>query len=320
MYVLGIDGGGTKTKGVIADHLGNVYASKTVGATNQNGVDIHTVESELSNLFTSLKSQNREVFSKLHTIFAGMSGVDRPEAKEAMKEILLNLAPSHVNIMIDNDGINALYSGTLGAPGIVQIAGTGSITFGMNRNGERKRIGGWGYLIDDEGSGYDIGRSALHAVFKAFDGRGPKTVLTEMIHQHFNVSVTPGLIQYIYEPGKSRSVIAPLSKYVSEAVDKNDEVAKEIISNASGKLANSIGSLCGQLFKNDKNEQPIPVVLVGGVFNRDDLFLRKIHENVKMNVRLIKPELEPVDGAVIAALKHANKEIDLIFLENMKRV
>jgi N-acetylglucosamine kinase-like BadF-type ATPase len=316
MYVLGVDGGGTKTTGVISDSSGHIYAKEQVGATNQNGVDRNIIERELTSLIESLKNQNPEVFPQLGTAFAGMSGVDRPDAKKVMRNYLTKLLPEHTQIVIDNDGVNALYSGTLGAPGIVQISGTGSITFGINVNGERKRVGGWGYLIDDEGSGYGIGRDALNAVFKAFDGRASKTALTEMILTHFNVVQEPDLIKFIYEVGKSRGVIAPLSKLVAQAADRGDEVSKQILFKSSVKIADSIRSLKNQLF----DERTVTVVLAGGVFNRSDLIMPDIKEalkNTNCDVDLVKPQMEPVGGAVIAALKHKNIKLQDSFLEKI---
>ncbi|OCA85885.1 hypothetical protein A8F94_13600 [Bacillus sp. FJAT-27225] len=321
MYVLGIDGGGTKTKGVIADRFGNVYASETVGATNHNGVELDSVKKELFVLFASLRNQNEKIFLMLDTVFAGMSGVDRPESREAMKKLLACFIPSKARIIVDNDAMNALYSGTLGIPGIVQIAGTGSITFGINADGERQRAGGWGYLVDDEGSGYDIGRAAVNAVFKAYDGRGPKTILTNMLLGHFQVQEPPELIPFIYEAGKSRNAIAPLSKYVTAALDEHDEVASQIVHDASFKLAKAIECIRNTLFK--ESNKPIPVVLAGGVFNREDLLVPILQTKLlQLNVRvqLMKPEIEPVGGAVIAGFAGSNQSINKSFVENMNRV
>ncbi|WP_010677295.1 BadF/BadG/BcrA/BcrD ATPase family protein [Bacillus timonensis] len=321
MYVLGIDGGGTKTKGVIADEFGNVYAVAQVGATNQNGVDIQRVKKEFETLFSSLRSQNEEAFMNLHTIFAGMSGVDRPQAKQISKDILVKLAPTHTTVIIDNDGVNALYSGTLGAPGIVQICGTGSITFGVNGKGERKRVGGWGYLIDDEGSSYELGREALHAIFRAYDDRGPKTVLSEMILRHFQIANPSDLISIVYGAKHPREVIAPLSKCVTEAVDQDDEVAKELIRESGSKVASSIHHLYNQLFPSNRRE--VPIVLVGGLFLRSDLFVPIIETFLKQNqlpTKLVKPEIEPVGGAVAAAIAHADGKLDADFIKNISEM
>ncbi|WP_099360818.1 N-acetylglucosamine kinase [Fredinandcohnia onubensis] len=318
MYVMGIDGGGTKTKGVIADEFGNVFAEALVGATNQNGADHHSIEKELETLFSSLKSQHKEAFENLHTIFAGVAGVDRPEAKKIMEGILVKLAPSQARVIIDNDGVNALYSGTLGAPGIVQICGTGSITFGVNDKGERKRVGGWGYLIDDEGSSYELGREALHSIFKSYDNRGPKTVLTETIVQHFHITDPSDLISVVYGAKHPREIIAPLSKYVTEAADQDDEVAKELIRESGAKIASSIHHLYNQLFPS--NEREVPVVLVGGLFTRSDLFVPIIEgflKHIQLPITLVKPLIEPVGGAVAAALYHAGGKPDKKFVEKI---
>lgn len=310
MYVLGIDGGGTKTTGVISDEQGKVVAWETVGASNQNGAEISVVKGEFNKLFSSLKRQNEEAFSRVTTVFAGMSGVDRPDAKKVINSIISELSPSNVSIIIDNDGVNALYSGTLGNPGIVQIAGTGSISFGINNQGERGRVGGWGYLIDDDGSGYSIGRDALIAVYRSFDERGSKTILTEKILHHFQVSSPPDLVKLIYAVGKSREMVSPISKLVVEAADEGDMVANHILQQSGEKIAESIVSLIRKLFS--KHNGTIPVVLVGGVFNRDDLFIPIIESNIEnsgLNVIITKPVIQPVGGAVIAALKHSNLHI-----------
>ena len=95
-------------------------------------------------------------------------------------------------MIVRNDAFNALYSGTLGEPGIVQIAGTGAVTLGINENGEVARSGGWGYLFDDEGSGFYLGNEALKAVFRSFDNRGKKTSLTDRITEYFASTKRPG--------------------------------------------------------------------------------------------------------------------------------
>ena len=104
-----------------------------------------------------------------------------------------------MNVTVDHDAITALYSGTLGRPGIVQIAGTGAITYGINQNGERGRVGGWGHLFSDHGSGYAIGRDGLSAAFMAHDGLTEYTSLTELFLQHFEKEELPDIIRAIYQ-------------------------------------------------------------------------------------------------------------------------
>lgn len=322
MYVLGIDGGGTKTAGVLADCSGRAAAMITAGPTNQNGADMKAIEHELKRMLDAIKSQNEEGYSQISAVFAGMSGVDHPESKARMRAILEKLLPPSVQIMIDNDGVNALYSGTLGEAGIVHISGTGSISFGVNPLGERARAGGWGYLVDDEGSGYALGRDAVNAVFKDYDGRGKPTLLTSLITEHFQLESVPDLITHIYEPGKARAAMAPLSRLVAEAADRGDEIAGEIIRKAAVQMSESIGSVIGRLFKGDASRgEAIPVVLVGGVHSRADLFVPVIKEELARtgcHAEFIRPDVPPVFGALTAAWKHTGNPVTKKHVQNFK--
>src|SRR5699024_3577731 len=105
---------------------------------------------------------------KISRIFAGVSRTDHPCARQTIVDTLTEVMPSTASTTVDNDAIIALYSGTMGKPGIVQISGTGSITYGINEQGERSRVGGWGHFIDERGSGYGLGHDALHATFLEF--------------------------------------------------------------------------------------------------------------------------------------------------------
>lgn len=321
MYVLGIDGGGTKTAGVITDQEGNLVAQGRVGATNPNSVDLTSVKKELNCLFTALKAQNGAAFSQLISVFAGMSGVDRAEDKMAITQLIKSFLPQGAKLSVDNDGVNALYSGTLGRAGIVNISGTGSITFGMNEKGLRKRAGGWGYLIGDLGSGYSIGRDALQSAFEAYDGCGKKTLLTELILQFTKAPSLSDLIPSIYELGKARKVIAPLSRLVVQAADQGDEVAQRILQKAANDMAVGIECLLTQLFhdRGRNSVSKIPVVLTGGVYSRSDCFIPTIKERLsRMNeaeIEFIVPDVPPVAGGVIAAWRNVDVDVEDRFVK-----
>jgi N-acetylglucosamine kinase-like BadF-type ATPase len=325
MYVLGIDGGGTKTKGVIADQRGKIIAQHTVGATNPNSVDPSVVGNELRELFNGLKKQGGSALGELSAVFAGMSGVDRPEDQDLIKKLLQKFLPSEVKLVVDNDGVNALYSGTLGHPGIVNIAGTGSITFGMNADGRRDRVGGWGYLIGDPGSGYAIGRAALQSVYDSYDGSGEKTSLSGLIKGHFMVDELPNIIQKIYEPGKARKAVAPLSQLVVKAADEGDKVAQGILFNAGKDMAKAIKTLLTKLFpkglNKDQATETALLVLTGGVYQRSDLFIPTIQEELQRRgsrVEIILPQVPPVAGALVAALTSEGIDVTPSFLDQLK--
>src|SRR5690625_5281192 len=150
-YVIGIDGGGTKTVAVIANTAGEVKVSSLVGPTNPNVLSFAALKETINNLFHQLRDQAPDAISRVETVFAGISGAGTEEKQNTIKKILMENVPSSTYFQVVPDSINALYAGTFGKPGIVQIAGTGSITYGINRENKHWRIGGWGYLFGDEG-------------------------------------------------------------------------------------------------------------------------------------------------------------------------
>ena len=138
--------------------------------------------------------------------------------------------------MVDNDAIIALAGGTMGKPGIVVIAGTGSIAFGVNEEGKRARSGGWGYVLGDEGSAYYIGLKALNSVTRAEDGRGQPTLLSQAIFDHFSIDSVDGLVRLAYIDGFDRIDGADLSVIVAEAAEEGDETALRILWQAGAEL------------------------------------------------------------------------------------
>lgn len=302
MYVLGIDGGGTKTTAVVADENGTVYMRAITRGSNINTMTAKEFEIVMSGLLLQLNLQNDSIYNQISICFAGMAGVGESGRDAEVADLLRKYLPKDIHIIIENDAFNALYAGTLGEPGIVQIAGTGSITFGVNDESKMVRSGGWGYLFDDEGSGFHLGNEALRAVFREFDQRGLATSLTNAVLQYFEVNLVPDIIGKVYGLEHPRSIIAPLSRLVVDAAMDNDEVAKCIIADACEEMMRCIQSCHDQLF--EKNHAT-NIVLSGGVFTNADYFINHFHHLAKENLPNIKFKralVSPVGGAVIAAL------------------
>lgn len=319
MYVLGIDGGGTKTKGVIVKSNGEIIAEATVGPTNPNSIEKLDLKKELENLFTLLKQQCDSCFSQLKHVFAGMSGVGHPTTKEMVQKLLTDLLPDHVRVTVNTDATNALYSGTLGKPGIVQIAGTGSITFSINHDGLSDRVGGWGHLIGEMGSGFALGRDALEAAFLAHDGLGKPTTIYNLLLEYFQATALPDIIHSVYQGKNQKERVASLSKIVMNAADTGDPVAQEIIRKNAVYMGKSIVYLLTKRFP--KGEK-IPVVITGGIFNRIDLFQAIIEEEIcqhQLEPMLTVPKMEPVGGAVVAAWREEGVTIHSSFVEGFMR-
>ncbi|MFD1039739.1 N-acetylglucosamine kinase [Virgibacillus byunsanensis] len=305
-YVMGIDGGGTKTIAMIADMDGNVVAVAKAGATNPNVLSRQAIKQTFHNMLDDLKKQASSSFERVDTLFAGISGAGSERSQQNLKKILKEVAPHIPAIGVEPDTINALYSGTYGEPGIVQIAGTGSITYGINSQDVHERVGGWGYLFGDEGSGYDIGRRGVIAALKAYDGRGADTMLLNMMYQYFDVTNPRDLIETIYAKETPKNEISPLSKIVLEAYQQHDAVAKDLLIDVVDELSNSIKTLYKKLFA---DQEGVTVVLCGGIFSEKEILPSLIINKLQQcdTIKIVLPKMSPVGGALIGAYMMRNR-------------
>ncbi|WP_088052888.1 N-acetylglucosamine kinase [Virgibacillus dakarensis] len=313
-YVIGIDGGGTKTDAMLATTNGIVLAKTSAGPSNPNIVKRDRLVQNIKIILRSLENQVPNASRMVSCLFAGISGASSTEAKEVLYEILEQLVPKNVQVCIEPDTINALYSGTYGKPGIVQILGTGSITYGINKKLEHDRVGGWGYLFGDEGSGYDIGRQAITTALKFQDGRNPKTVLLNMLLEHFVVDNSYELVHKIYSSKNPKELISPLSKMVFEAYRKHDFAAQQIIHNVVKEVTLNIKILHKKLFLSGEK---VEVVLCGGVFRDRDLLPELLRKELYPYLDVILPVMLPVGGSLIGAFLMKNMEIEDSVIKNI---
>src|ERR1019366_3698153 len=179
-HVLGIDAGGTKTVCLLADEHGNILSEGRGGGANLHTSGEFEVEKVLHEVMEAAIG-DREMTPA--AVCLGIAGVDRDDEARTVRAIMRRIGYKS-RIVVVNDALVALVAGAGNAPGIVIIAGTGSIVYGRNARFEEGRPGGWGHIIGDEGSGYWIGREALAAIMRAADGRGPETRLTEDVLAH----------------------------------------------------------------------------------------------------------------------------------------
>lgn|SRR5699024_2475426 len=322
MYVIGIDGGGTRTTGVLVNPYGEIKAKYTVGASNPNLIEKSVLQKELLTLIMALQRQHPHAFTQVKKIFAAMSGVNHPNQKREMKDLIDSVLPTAIPVHVDHDAIAALYAGTFGAPGVVQIAGTGSITYGINDKGEQDRVGGWGHFVDERGSGFSLGSAGLKVAFQAYDRQMSRTMLQKQFMDYFNVTSLPDLIQLIYRTSNPKEVIAALGHLVIQTADLKDVTAQQIIWENGHYMGESIVCLIKKLFKSSYREREITVVFSGGLFNRFDVFREPIEEMMQkhdLKTRFIIPNIDPVGGAVIAAFKKEKITIHNCFTSVFKQ-
>jgi N-acetylglucosamine kinase-like BadF-type ATPase len=302
MHVLGIDAGGTKTVCLLADSGGAVIAEARGPGANLHVAGERGVEATLRDVIARTSS-DRGVTPD--AICIGIAGVDRDDEAKAVHGIVRSI-DSCPRVLVVNDALIALVAGAHDAPGIVLIAGTGSITYGRNAAGEAARAGGWGHMVGDEGSGYWIGREAVTAVMRAGDGRGPTTRLTADILAHFNVADVSRLPRIVYDRDEPRVNVAALGPIVQRAADLGDAVALRILERAAAELAIAARSVTNRL---DMRGEAFSFFLAGGAFQVvpwlvDDLTRRLVEEAPRSRVQRLTEE--PAMGAVWLALAEAH--------------
>ena len=226
-----------------------------------------------------------------------------------MRETLLPLGIHDLEVVTDAD--IALYGATDGAPGLVVIAGTGSICCGMNARGKKFCAGGWGPVAGDEGAGAWIARRALRAIAWASDGRGPQTLLTELACNYFHVSTADDLTTAIYAPTITNERIAGFGKDVVEAAKKKDPIAEGII-REGGRELGLAGVAVIKALQMEREE--FQIAYVGGVFRASGEMMLK---PLKGEVQRVAPRafFEPPHFApAVAAARMARERINHIAL------
>lgn len=293
-YVLGIDAGGTKTVGFLADETGTVLSSaRGAGANLQTHGELE-VEKVFDDLMESLSEDRR-----IAAVCLGIAGVDRPHDEAVIRSILRRLGHRE-NVRVVNDAAIALVAGAPEGVGIVVLAGTGSISYGADRTGKTARSGGYGFLLADEGSGYWLGHQALRAAVRASDGRGPATLLAPILFEAFDIATVSDLVPKVYERGLPKHHIAALAPLVQKARDQGDEVAATLLEAGGRELAASARAVARQLTLGD---EPFKVILAGGAFKACPGMIEPLTRHLEMpRARVSVLDAEPATGAVTLAL------------------
>lgn len=227
-FVVGWDGGGTKTTVVCVTPQGDELARRTFGALNINGATEREVVARVAQAIAFV----REVPGHCLGMVIATAGTSNPVAKHLMAQAIRDAGYTGEYSM-HGDQEAALYGAVEGV-GAVLVAGTGSICFGRNSAGETARCGGYGYLVDDGGSGYAIGRDILSAVLRAHDGRHAPTKLTALVFAQEKWRDIGTIMHTLYSGDTDKSQVASLAPLLLQAAD--DAAAKRIAHQAADEL------------------------------------------------------------------------------------
>jgi N-acetylglucosamine kinase-like BadF-type ATPase len=298
-YFLGVDGGQSSTTAMIGDETGRIAGVGLGGPCNHVGASegrakfIAAIQASLREACGQAGLNPESV--RFTSACLGFSG--GPADKES---ILSEILKSDQTLVTD-DAVIALSGATAGEPGLVVIAGTGSIAFGRNREGRTARAGGWGYLFGDEGGGFWIARQALRAALRWEEGWGVPTSLRARLLDATAKRNINDLLHRCYTPEFPRPRVASFSVLVNQAAESGDAVALEILDAAARDSALLAIAVRGQLFAPDG---PTLVTYSGGVF-RSRILLGRFREWMasEAGVRVALPVYGPAIGALLEAYR-----------------
>lgn len=302
MFFIGIDGGGTKTEFVLTNENGLVLFRLIKKGSNPNDCGLENSYMVLANgISEALRASGisaNDVF-----IFAGISGAGSGDNANKLQNMLSKNYP-HINVQ--SDLANALEVCLKGENGVAVICGTG-ISCSLYKDGERKTIGGYGYLFEDGGSGYAYGRDCVKAALKARDGYGKKTCLRNLIFEKFSKDVW-GCLPDLLLGGKK--AVASLCPLVFAGLAMGDEVCAQIVEE---NLAATV-----ELLKNALtiyNEKQCKISFIGGL-TREQLFRERMKKEFGAQYSLVYTNVTPVYGAVRLAVLFAGEKITKEFEQN----
>jgi len=247
---------------------------------------------------------------RLTFAFFGLPAYGEVRADVPAIDAAVGAALGHDRFRCDNDMVCGWAGSLGGADGVNVISGTGSMTYG-ERGGARARVGGWGELIGDEGSGYWIGRRGLQAFSQMSDGRGTPGPLLDLLRDRLGLEVDVDLVDVVMNRWRGeRARVAAVSRLVVEAARLGDGAAGAILSAAGEELAALVEATRRRLGYPD--DEAVPVSYSGGVFAADevrDAFAQRLAERSPA-YRLQPPLFAPVVGAALYAAKLAGHPLD----------
>lgn len=312
-FAAGFDCGGTKTVVTAADLKGEVFDTFTGGAMNINSLPETVVKDNLFELLQELKrrSGSNSFPETLQSLCFGIAGASNPHTQQVLSEVLHSAGFTRKWYMI-GDYQAFLYGAHGSMGGMILISGTGSVAYGEKQvfaaDGTSgmisRRAGGWGHLIDDEGSAYAIGRGVLSAVVQAEDGRIPPSVMRMEVMDTLQIDSVAQLIEYVYSPKTGKREIAGLAPLVMKGYEAGEKAAADILKKASEGLCRMASSVITRLdWKNG------PLAFGGSVLTKNSVIAQMTEQQLTEEfpqLRIVAPKYDASTGAALYAVKMEN--------------
>ena len=302
-WILGVDGGGTKTTAILVGEDGTFGAQESAGGASLTTVGIDAAAKIVFDLARKCCSVVSCSAEQLHAVGVGLAGagraVDRDELHRMLNEQGRRADFPFSKIVVEPDWRVALEGAYPVSPGVVLIAGTGSIGCARGEDKTLHRIGGWGRILDDAGSAYALGRDGLQAGLRAQEGLGDATILAEYALQHFDVASFDDLVGKVY---RGAADVASFASKIFVAASQRDHIAHAILSRGAGALVEIVRALIMKI----QPKRRIPVALMGGLLEKENVYSALVKERLVGTLPQVfvqKPKFPAAYGAAILAFQ-----------------
>jgi len=301
--LLAIDGGQTSTEALLG------RADGTILARGRGGPMDHVFAGAGEQARAALHGTILSTFAAagleptVAVVVAGITGVGRGEPELKRMAGIIAEAVRAPQIVVVPDYVTNLTGASAGESGIVVIAGGGAVAYGQTKDGRDAIAGGYGYLLGDEGGGFDIGRRAIAASIRAHDKRGIATALEPVIIHAFGLRQLDDIKRVVYVPGFARNQLAALVPLVVETAHKGDSVAANILRTAGEELA-QIGLAVAHILHH--TDERIHIYPTGGVFQAGEILCRPFADTIQAGwpgAQVCAPHHSPVAGALLLAAR-----------------
>lgn len=315
---MGIDGGGTSTRAVVADERGEVRGVGRGEGSNPNASGVDGAISALRTAAAAALAQAGATWDDVSATFVGMAGVVGKDDEDLARRIAAEAGLK--NAEVDHDIRIALAGGLAGAEGLALIVGTGSSCYGRTHDGRSWQAGGWGSLLDDGGSAYGLGLAAMKAAVRVADGRLPPSCLLTMVLSALGLTEIRQIVRKVYQQGMSKSEVGQLAPRVIEAWEAGDSVAGQLVDEGVRELVwivETAGRRLGLL------ERRVRVTAAGGLIENAPSYRERVFGALRdalppgSHVGLAR--LAPVLGAVLLAFDRGAVAHDASTHERLRR-
>jgi glucosamine kinase len=300
-YILGVDGGATKTLAAVLDMEGGVLHLGHGGPSNEDAVGTRRAVKALLDAADQALARAGISEEDLSAGVLAVAGTDTDSIGGHLREMRTE------DWILVNDVVGAWAAATGAHPGVGVISGTGSNVFGVGPDGRSWRAGGWGHLLGDEGSGYWLGARSLKAALHDRDGSGPPTALSEASLRFFGAPTVEALAASVYTTPLTKGEVAAFAIETARLAAEGDTVARDLYGLAATELGAQVRTVIGRTGLTGS----FPVGLIGSAFKAGPVFvepLREIVNSIAPQAEMATVEMAPVGGSLLLAARACGRE------------